>query len=298
MAFSTTGAAIPRSAQDDGLDARAWRCGMAIMSPRPGRAPPRAPRGASLPYPIVVPVPFPRHRASRLLALGAAAAGAGGATVGLSLLLVSQGLGAGPAVVVSAFALLGWVIALSMAVPAWQRRPRSRRRGRRLPGRRGGDGPGHHGAGGRSRGRLGSPVGRAALWTLVGVVGLLLPSSISDRVEFMASGLHVLLFVGFTWLWLRALRRPSVAGVMLVLLLAAALGWAGERAQHALPALGRDASLSDFEADLAGIALGFALWGAARLRRRAAMRRAACQAARRRPRPAGFPAHAREGVGR
>lgn len=105
----------------------------------------------------------------------------------------------------------------------------------------------------------------AVLWTVTIVVGCLIPGNGLPSLEILSYDkvIHVLLFVGFGWLWTTAFPRQAV----LVLISGIALGIAIEVAQGALP-INRSPDVFDAIADVVGLLIGMTAgrWAAGRRR--------------------------------
>ncbi len=75
-------------------------------------------------------------------------------------------------------------------------------------------------------------------------------------VPFADKWTHFVLFGGFSLLWLLALPYPKARTIVLVVVIAAALGWLIECLQGWLPALHRSRDMLDALADALGGLLG------------------------------------------
>ena len=106
----------------------------------------------------------------------------------------------------------------------------------------------------------------ALLWTTALLIGLSIPGDQLPEATLLTFDkvIHVLLFAGLGFLWLRAYPHRAVT----VLLLGIAFGLFSEVYQHLMP-IERSFSLLDALADAVGIMLAGAVWWAMRRHRTA-----------------------------
>lgn len=71
---------------------------------------------------------------------------------------------------------------------------------------------------------------------------------------------HIVLFGGFSFLWLLGYPSGRWQRLLLVLFLGCLLGWLVEILQYLLPALGRSYDLTDIAADAIGVGVGVILF--------------------------------------
>ncbi len=102
----------------------------------------------------------------------------------------------------------------------------------------------------------------AVLWTLLIFIGCFTPGKELPKIDapFIDKWVHLLLFGGFSFLWLcsRPLLRPIWLFTMLIISIA--LGASIELLQGALPSLGRACEFLDAVADSLGALLGILLF--------------------------------------
>lgn len=96
----------------------------------------------------------------------------------------------------------------------------------------------------------------AVLWTVVILVACLLPGSDLPSLQILSYDklIHVLLFVGFGWLWTAAFPHRAV----LVLVFGVALGIAIEVVQG-MPLISRSPDVFDAISDAIGLLIGVGL---------------------------------------
>lgn len=104
----------------------------------------------------------------------------------------------------------------------------------------------------------------AMLWTLLIFIGCLTPGKDLPEVEvpFIDKWTHLVMFGGFTFLWLCAKPRLNSSRLISVFLSAAGLGILIEVLQGILTFLGRSMELMDIVADTLGGLLGIGLFSA------------------------------------
>jgi VanZ family protein len=102
----------------------------------------------------------------------------------------------------------------------------------------------------------------AVLWTLLIFIGCFLPGKdIPDvQVPFIDKWVHLVLFGGFTFLWLCARPVRTARSLITIFLLSAALGSLIELLQGLLSFLGRTMDIMDALADSIGGLLGIGLF--------------------------------------
>ena len=108
----------------------------------------------------------------------------------------------------------------------------------------------------------------SVLWTIGILVGLSLPGRSLPSVSLLEFDklIHFLLFAGFAWLWMAALRAPLRRRTLYVLAAGATYAVLSELYQSLLP-FDRRADLLDVLADMAGLCAGLLLYHL-RLRRK------------------------------
>ncbi len=102
----------------------------------------------------------------------------------------------------------------------------------------------------------------AMLWTLLIFIGCFTPGKDLPQVEvpFIDKWTHLVLFGGFTFLWLCARPLRTTSWLVSLFLIAAGLGILIEILQGALTFLGRSMELMDAVADSIGGLLGIGLF--------------------------------------
>lgn len=102
----------------------------------------------------------------------------------------------------------------------------------------------------------------AMLWTLLIFIGCFTPSGDLPEVDvpLIDKWTHLILFGGFTFLWLCARPVPTRAWMITLFVIATALGAFIEIMQGVLVSLGRSMEFMDAVADIIGAALGIALF--------------------------------------
>jgi len=102
----------------------------------------------------------------------------------------------------------------------------------------------------------------AILWTLLIFVLCLMPGKeIPDvNVPFIDKWTHLILFGGFSFLWLCAYPTRRFAFTVPLFLIAAFLGWLTETLQGMFPSLGRTKDVMDMLADGIGATIGIILF--------------------------------------
>jgi len=104
----------------------------------------------------------------------------------------------------------------------------------------------------------------ATLWTLLIFIGCFMPGKDLPKVDvrFIDKWVHIVLFAGFSFLWLCARPLFKLSWLFSMFLIATALGGAIELLQGALPALGRACELLDAVADSVGALCGILVFSA------------------------------------
>lgn len=102
----------------------------------------------------------------------------------------------------------------------------------------------------------------AVLWTLSILLACLTPSGEIPKVDvpFVDKWTHLVMFGGFSFLWLLAGRVASFKRILVLIVISAAYGAVIEVLQGVLVALGRSMELMDFVADALGGILGAGLF--------------------------------------
>ncbi len=100
------------------------------------------------------------------------------------------------------------------------------------------------------------------LWTLFIFVGCLMPGKDLPKVDapFIDKWVHLVMFGGFTFLWLLAGSGIRASRLLTWLIVGIALGGLIEFLQGILPSLGRSCEFLDIVADGLGALLGIALY--------------------------------------
>lgn len=106
----------------------------------------------------------------------------------------------------------------------------------------------------------------AVAWTLLVFILCLLPSKEIPEVDvpFIDKWTHLVLFGGFSFLWLCARPVRGMKWAVILLLITSAAGALIEVLQGVLVSLGRSMELMDWYADTVGGLLGICLFGVIR----------------------------------
>ncbi len=102
----------------------------------------------------------------------------------------------------------------------------------------------------------------AILWTLLIFIGCFTPGQDLPKVDvpLIDKWVHLVLFGGFTLFWLCAYPFCTIPRLLIMFLIAVALGCFIEIMQGLLPSLGRSMELMDAVADAIGGLLGIGLF--------------------------------------